>query len=789
MGQTSSILILGWIVALSLIWINRARRPQAGVAIPPCVHGEWGSFALPRPVSRVPSPILLLPLLLAAGAGPEPVAAGDPIRTLDTVVVVSSRVAEPISQVVSSVATVEREDLDRHLVRDPDSLVRYVPGVEVVSEGNRFGTRGFSIRGLEGNRVRIVIDGVPLADDYSIGQFASAGRDLVDLEAVERVEIQRGPASTLYGSDALAGVVAFRTLEPDTLLQRGDGTRHLGLRLGYDGLDDSRLLSASWAGGGGDGWQTMLMAARRSGHEAGNRAWREEDGPNPLDFTRDSVLAKLVRDAGSAGRYVVTLDGSRERRETGVNSLRFGSGRFATTYRLDADDRQQRGRASLAAAWAPQLPWLQSLEAQAWMQDTQVRQESEQYRLPDAATPFESLRWRRFDYESRAVGLGLLGQARHAGRFGEHWHVLGIDLARQRYRGLRDGLETNLATGATSAVVLGEPLPVRDFPDSVQTSLALFWQDEIALGERVALIPGLRAEWNRLRAHPDAIYREDFPDSVPVDVDTDQVTPRLALRWSPGGGHSVFAQYARGFRAPPFGDVNIGLLLPVFNYEVRANPDLRPERSEGLELGWRYVGATLRASASVYENRYRDLIDSRANLGIDPATRALVFQSVNRDRARIRGIEGDLLWHLPWTDPAQPGGWQLRGAMAWARGDDIRRDQPLNSVDPPRATLGLRYEPGSGRWGVEGAMVAVRGQHRIDHSAGELFQPPGHARLDLYAWAQPRPGVRINAGLLNLGDRRYWSWSGVRGLAADEDNIGFFTRPGRSAAVNLSLDW
>src|SRR3546814_3122757 len=99
-------------------------------------------------------------------------------------------VPEPLSQVVASVAQVEREELDRHLVRDPEGLVRYMPGVEVVSEGNRFGTRGFSIRGLEGNRVRIVVDGVPLADAYSIGQFASAGRDLVDLEAVERVGIR-----------------------------------------------------------------------------------------------------------------------------------------------------------------------------------------------------------------------------------------------------------------------------------------------------------------------------------------------------------------------------------------------------------------------------------------------------------------------------------------------------------------------------------------------------------------------------------------------------------------------
>jgi len=791
-GQTSSTLILDRITRSSLIWINHAARrmrylsPQGRA----CMENEARFARCPAPEDRVASPMLLLPLslLLAGGADPEATPESSRVTTLDTVVVVSSRVAEPISQVVASVAQVDRAQLDRQLVRDPAGLVRYVPGVEVVSDGHRFGTRGFSIRGLDGNRVRIVVDGIPLADEYSIGQFAAAGRDLVDLEAVETVEIQRGPASTLYGSDALAGVVAFRTIDPDALLARGDGAAHRGLRLGIDGLDDSRLLGASWAAGASGDWQAMVVAAQRRGHEAGNRAWREADAPNPLDFRRGSVLAKLVRDAGDGGRYVLAFDGMRESRQTAVDSLRFGSGRFATTYRLDADDHQQRGRASLGGEWTPGWRWMQSLQAQAYLQQTDVRQDSAQYRLADAATPFESLRWRRFDYASRADGVGLLGQSRHEGRFGRHWQVFGIDLARQRYRGLRDGVETNLATGASSHVVLGEPLPVRDFPDSANTSVALYWQDEISIGARLALIPGARAEWNRLRASPDAIYREDFPDAVPVDMDTRQVTPRLALRWTPGGGHSLFAQYARGFRAPPFGDVNIGLLLPVFNYEVRANPELRPERSEGLEIGWRYVDGAVRASLSAYENRYRDLIESRANLGIDPVTRALVFQSVNRDRARIRGLEGDLLWNLP-GGAARSGHWQLRGAFAWSRGDDVRRERPLNSIDPPRATLGLGWEPDHARWGVEAAMVAVRRQDRVDHGGGALFQPAGHARFDLYGWAEPWPGLRINAGILNLADRRYWSWSSVRGLSADADDLGFHTRPGRSAAVNVSFDW
>ena len=765
---------------IGLTHVNAPRRARSENAnrsevqcMRPCVPG---------------SVLLLMPVLLAASGGAAPAEGTEAITTLDTVVVVSSRAPEPISQVVASVSKVGREELDRQFVRDPSSLVRYVPGVSVTADGHRFGTRGFSIRGLEGNRVRILVDGIALADDYSIGQFASAGRDLVDLEAIERVEIQRGPASTLYGSDALAGVIAFRTLDPEALLQRSDDGRHVGVRLGYDGVDDSRLLSASVAGASAGGWQAMALAAQRRGHEAENRAWREADGPNPADFRRESVLAKLVKDAGAGGRYTLALDAGRESRQTSVNSLRFGSGRFNTTYRLDADDRQQRARASLAGEWEPGRAWLQTLEAQLYSQRTDVRQDSDQYRLPDRATPFESLRWRRFEYAADAFGLSLLGQARHAGARVRHWHVFGLDLSTTRYEGLRDGVETNLLTGATSRLILGEALPVRDFPNTDAESAALFWQDEIRIGERFAVIPGVRAEWNRLRAHPDAVYREDYPDNHPVDVDTDQVTPRLAARWSSGGGHTLFAQYARGFRAPPFGDVNIGLSLPVYNYEVRANPELRPERSQGLELGWRYVGADLRASASLYENRYRDLIESRANLGVDPRTGSLVFQSVNRDRARIRGVEADLLWQLP-VAPERPGGWQLRGALAWSEGDDTRRGQPLNTIDPGRATLGLRHEAGSGRWGWEGATVAVQGKTRIDHGSGELFAPPGYVRFDLYGWFEPMRGIRVNAALLNLGDRRYWDWTGVRGVGADDAGLGFYTRPGRSAAVNVAFEW
>lgn len=730
--------------------------------------------------------LLSLPAPVAAQERP-PLAAPAPDAEFETVVVVASRRPERLAQVVAFVSVIDRQDLERRMAQDIADLARYLPGVRVDSDSNRFGRQGFVIRGLGGNRVRVEIDGVPLPDAFAVGQFASAGRDLVDLEAIERVEILRGPASTLYGSDALAGIVAFRSRDPADLLARGEGDSVLGLRGAWAGRDHSRLLAASWAVGSADGWQGMLLAARREGAQGENRAWRGQDAANPADYGRDALLAKLVRDAGAFGRWTLVLDHSRGRQQTEVDSLEFGPGRFATTYELRADDRNRRDRLSLAAEWSAPLPWLDHLELLAYGQDSDIVQESAQFRLADNATPFQSLRWRHFAFSQRERGLDLVGMSERRFAGATHRQVFGVEWERTDYSGLRDGVETNLATGTVSTVILGERYPLRDFPHSRATRFGAFWQDEIEVG-RLALLPGLRWERYRLDARPDALFRARYPGLETVDVGATSLTPRLGLRFAASARASLFLQYARGFRAPPFSDVNIGLSLPALNYEVRANPDLRAETSRGLEAGLRWHGPALRGTLSLFDNQYRDLIESRANLGIDPQTGALVFQSVNRDRARIRGLEAEFVLDGGALHRSLSG-WSLRGAFAAARGDDGVRKRPLNSIDPARASLGLRYEAPGADWGGELLAVGAWRKTRVDESAGALFAPPGHLILDALAWWQPRPGLRLNLALGNLFDRRYWEWGSVRGVAANAPDLGFYTRPGRHLAASLGVDW
>lgn len=725
----------------------------------------------------------LLALAVALSPGPE----AEPLKVLDAVVVVGSRSAEPVRQVVGSTTRVDRERLEQRGVQTLDDLARLVPGMEIASDPNRFGALGFNLRGLDGNRVSVELDGIPLADGFGVGQFALAGRDLVELGVVDRVEVLRGPASTLYGSKALAGVVAFWTPEAADTAWRDESRRqHWALRAGVASRDDSHWLSARWVARSDDERLTALVAlGRRQGHETRNNARSADDGANPADFRSDTALAKFGLEAGGAGRWTATLEQGRGERQTDVQSQLFGPGRFATTYALLGDDRYRRDRISLAGEWEA-VGSLEPVRVLAYRQSSLSEQWSDQFRLPDRATPFASRRERGFVFEQASTGLELTGQWRGETGGLQHWQVFGLDLARHAYEGRREGVETNLVTGASTPVILGEAFPLRDFPNTRATELGLFWQDEIRFGRGWALVPGLRWEHYRLDARPDAVWRDDNPSVEPASLDASQFTPKLGLRWN-GARLGAYAQYARGFRAPPFGDVNIGLNLPAFNYVALPNPDLRPETSDGWELGLRWAGDVLHASLAVYENRFEDLIESRANLGRN-SDGQLVFQSINRDRARIRGAELEARWYLEAWLPASPG-WYVDLAAAWSRGDDTARDQPLNSVPPARASLAAGYDAPNGGWGGELRLTGVRRVDRADQTTVALYLPPGYSTWDAHAWWALGEQVRLNLTLHNLADRRYWDWATLRGLTAAADDVDFYSRPGRGASLGLRVEF
>jgi hemoglobin/transferrin/lactoferrin receptor protein len=259
------------------------------------------------------------------------------------------------------------------------------------------------------------------------------------------------------------------------------------------------------------------------------------------------------------------------------------------------------------------------------------------------------------------------------------------------------------------------------------------------------------------------------------------VAPKLGIRWRVSDAVSLLAQYARGFRAPPFEDVNIGLEYSV-PFPVRAipNPDLEAETSDGLEVGVDYHDDDgVRLGVTVFGADYDDFIESKASLGFDPSSGALLFQSRNIDRARVYGAE--FRASAPLRDDLS-----LDLAASWTRGENRVTDEPLNTVDPPSAMARLAWQPAA-RWRASLAVRAAADQTRVDDTEAELFEPDGYVVFDLGVGYAPNPDVRVDAGIFNLTDETYWRWASVRGRPEGDPLIDLLAAPGRYGAVSLRV--
>jgi hemoglobin/transferrin/lactoferrin receptor protein len=715
-------------------------------------------------------------LALVAAGSLRPAASA---QELEVVTVVGKR-AQPLQDAAAAVSVITAAELEAALAFDLKDALRREPGVSLPRDPQRFGIGGPIVRGLGGNRVLVETDGVPVAKSFAVGSFSNTGRQVADLAIVDRIELLRGPASALYGSDAIAGVIAITTLDPSDLLEDGDD-RVLRTRAGYAGDDDSLFAGLTGAVRAGS-FEALLAWAHRDGNEL-----EHGGGPppsNPREYDSDALLARMIHD-GLGQPLRLTVEWNRQQDLTEVDSQELAGGRFANTVLMQGDDDFESLRILLDQPFAVAGQADQGLWRAFW-QESELRQLThEERRAAPPATPPLAID-REFHYRERVAGAEVVVARDFAAGGGTHRLVGGLEFTETRVSERRDGLQTNLETGATTSTILGESLPVRDFPISTIQEAGLYVQDEWRPGDgRWSLIPALRADWYRLEPSVDAMYAEDNPDSPPVGIDQGSLSPKLGIGWRLRDDVALFLQYAHGFRSPPFDDVNIGLDLPQFNVRAIPNPDLESERSDSLELGLRFSRAAVTGTLSVYGSRYRDFIESRVNIGVDPDTGTTLFQSQNIARAEIYGAEAALDLEFGALDPALTN-WTGRIAFAWTEGEDTVRDVPLNSIDPPRGLLGLRYETPSGRLGVGLDLTLVAAKHDVDESAAPLFSPDGYAVADLrlqWRWSER---VTLDLGLFNLADRTCYEWSTVRGRAPGDPLLPLYREPGRNAAITIA---
>ncbi len=734
--------------------------------------------------NRSPTVSALLVLAAAALAIPQAGAAANDAEaldgpanseTIDQIVVVASKVERSIREVAANVTVLSRDSLDVEIANSMADALRYVPGIDSEGAGTRFGAEGINIRGIGGNRVALLVDGVPLSDQFDIGGFSNATRDFVNAGFVRRIEVLHGPASALYGSAAIGGVVALRTPDPADLtgVNAQGGALAANWRAADASLNGTGLHAFS-----GDSVGILMGVGFRDGEEFDAAA--APDSLDDRDYERRSALLKLVVDDASGNSWKLGYYHQDSDVQSGLRSM-LGSGRFRSTTALEGDDRYRMDMLSVEYQFGDDGGWIDSGLVRGYYQLADVEQKTLDER-GRAARPVSIDRL--FSFEQRLRGVELNLQKEFVGDSVSHRLGFGIEYRERRTEEYRDGLETGIEDGRQTNVLLGEVFPLRDFPLSKSRDWGAYLEDTVSWADWT-LIAALRVDRYDLDPINDPIFREDYPFAEPVALSESEPSPKLGLVYRAAPEIDVYLQYSHGFRAPPYEDANIGLDVPVFNYRAIPNPDLRSESSDGVDVGVRWQGEDSSAHLSLFRTEYEDFIESKVRIGLDPQSGRLLVQSQNIQAAVIEGIEAG--WSLSFDRLVE--GLTFDGSVYWARGENRESGEPLNSVGPSQAVLGINWSSFDRQWLARLRATFTDDWSDRDESGGELFEPPGYAVLDLFVTRRVNDRWTLRAGVLNLADREYWAWSDVRGLAPDDPVIPHLSRAGRSLTVGVDINW
>lgn len=567
----------------------------------------------------------------------------DQARRLDAVQVTATRQSESAGRVPTALTVVGAEEIDRRRATVMSEYLRGTPGVAIQRTGPGQGI--VIVRGLKGSEVLHLVDGFRLNNAF----FRNAPNQylaLVDPFAIERIELARGPVSTLYGSDAMGGVLQILTPTPRLAGEGG----------GFAALARYEYSSAERLHGG------------RAGLAAGGESWAWLGSLSYADY----------------GRY---LPGGDAPRQPFSDYVARGA---ASKLRWQHENQEltlswQRYELPRLARFNELVPGFGARpeSAESFFEPNERRFAQAHYRLRGVAgsdylelrlgqqTVVDDRRTVAFgattrDFEQNASRLrGLSAQGVWS------WDALtlsaGIDAYHDRVTSARQ--RAPLAGGVPS------PISPRFPSGSVQREFGAFVHGDWLASAVLDLMWGLR--YTR--------YGVDIPPAdrgVGIDSSQGDWTGQLGLRYSLSEAHHLVANLGRGFRAPNVFDYSTLGNRPGNRFN-EPNFDLGPETVLGFDLGYRHFGERVSFELVGWASRYRDRLVS-VDTGRRTATGRLIVRTENVGRSVLHGVESGFTVFLgSATD--------LYGSLNWTWGEDqfAAGDVPGNRIPPLSGRLGL----------------------------------------------------------------------------------------------------
>lgn len=670
------------------------------------------------------------------------------------------------------VTVVTREEIEEKPVNTIGDIFRDLLGTSTVNEG-AFQVRP-RIRGLESNRILVLVDGERLNNARTSTGNAGIEIGLVETDQIETVEVVRGAGSVLYGTDALAGTVNIITR--DAPQNTDGGFRFGGVFNGYFSSNEKGRRGSLAVTGSSKyfAFRAAQSLERYENYRSGDTTGVSVTGPGQGFPTKDEVGNSQSHGGNTqlTTRFFFNDDNDlrlnyERRRVSDIGSplLTLGYG-FNAWFPYSNRDKvsgrfETRNITNSLAKIAGSFYW----------QDQERNFTNQTIFLPFANSISETSTDTSsygFDVQSNWI-LGT-----------RNFLTGGVSFFRDKNEDFR--LTTNRISGVLTRT---KSVPNADFG-----SFAGFAQDEFIVTNRLKLIGGIRVErffssstQTEAFALPTNIRQFQLEDIGVFGLDTGLNVSETAVTGDFGAVYkltdqiSLTGRVGRSFRVANLFERFFTGAGSVGGFLV-GNPNLKPESGINVDAGVKVRTSKFAGSFTYFNNHYRDFLSSQpatdsrgcpvlllsASMVLDAngcqilsGTRTQVQQTINFGRVRLQGVEAE--FEVPFR-LGDYGFLTPYANFSYLRGDDLETNQPFNVVPPVKTVLNLRYNDFGNRFYSEWTTRIVNKQDRLttafrtSNGGGE----PGYAVSEIrggYNFKRERYRLSFNAGVTNLFNRFY----------------------------------
>ncbi|MCY9834440.1 TonB-dependent hemoglobin/transferrin/lactoferrin family receptor [Aeromonas media] len=701
-------------------------------------------------------PMLLSGTALAAsdpaGTDPEP-------RAHETIVVKGQRIEQKLSDVSGSITVITEEDLDRQVATELTDVFKNEPGVSVTGSAGR--PQNIIIRGMGGNRVLIIKDGVRVSDGFGADDLNDkVGRFSFDLDDVKQIEVAKGAGSSLHGSDAIGGTIVISTKQPEDYLQGQDA--YLGSKVLQDGSSDKQKLSATGAARVLDS-EHLLRVSGWQGHETAN--YDESRIPADLDGLSASTSSRFPLSDHHLLRLELDYFEDNAKRDQGPREVPQPDGKWQVRqYHEQGSQRTQGGKlgweaSDLDSLLADQFTW--SLYGNHSKNSANKRSLLQN----DLLSGYPRYRSERelSTFTEERVGSEL--DVRRDLVTGAIAHKLSYGVELERTRHERPVEKLSLEAGV--------PQPSQSEPfSSARTDRAGVWLGDVATLGRWQFTPTLRMDHQWLRPQ----------DGNQGENHSWHLSPSLATSYRVNEQWRSWLSYANGFRAPSYDKVygNIPHYFALPPFQIIANTDLKEETSHSVEWGLSGEGENWSIKPALFYNRYYNFIDWR-EVGLRLSDGVILRQYRNVAKAETWGAEIAASYWLTQE-------WELATKLGWVDGEDSQ-GEALRTLTPLEGNTRLSYQTHDWSLGVQADYAAAMSRvpscgNSLTKRQDACLTSAGWFSLAMTADWLITDALKVNLKLDNLFDTRYTRYQDVAGLEAGTD-ASLFTQSGRTLSASL----